>query len=114
MRRLVRIALYLAAALAALALIAFLAAVLIIPSQWFHDKVRDRIVSEVERSTGGRAEIGSFTFDWRSLKARIAPFTLHGTEPAGEALAPRRRHRGRLEVPLRRAARRRYRVTPRR
>ena len=85
MSRPLRVGLYVAGAFAGLVLIALLAAVLIFPSQWFHDQVRDRIVTEVERATGGRAEIGSFTFDWRRLSARIAPFTVHGTEPAGEA-----------------------------
>jgi translocation and assembly module TamB len=41
-------------------------------------------VKAVETATGGRAEAGAIRFDWRNLRARIAPFTLHGTEPAGK------------------------------
>jgi translocation and assembly module TamB len=63
-------------------LIAGLTGVAVVRSAWFREKVRDRIVSEVERSTGGRAEIGSFRFDWHTMTAEVAPFVLHGTEPA--------------------------------
>jgi translocation and assembly module TamB len=59
-----------------------LIAIAVVRSAWFSDRVRERIVSEVERSTGGRAEIGTFRFDWHSLTAEVAPFVLHGNEPA--------------------------------
>ncbi|MEO8126950.1 MAG: hypothetical protein ABI822_07645, partial [Bryobacteraceae bacterium] len=62
-----------------------LAILVILPSDWLQDKVRDRIVSEVERVSGGRVEIGRFHFDWKTLTAEVAPFVLHGKEPAGEA-----------------------------
>jgi translocation and assembly module TamB len=39
-------------------------------------------VSVTERATGGRVEIGSFSYDWRDLTAEVAPFVLHGAEPA--------------------------------
>jgi translocation and assembly module TamB len=67
---------------AALCLIAVLAGVAVVRSAWFREQVRDRIVSEVERATGGRAQIGSFRFDWHTMTAEVAPFVLHGTEPA--------------------------------
>src|ERR1035441_10301968 len=35
--------------------------------------------------TGGRAEIGSFTFDWTHLRAQIRNFVVHGLEPADAA-----------------------------
>src|SRR5579862_6237302 len=57
----------------------------ILQSQWFKDQVRQRIVSVTERATGGRVEIGSFSYDWRDLTAEVAPFVLHGTEPASAA-----------------------------
>jgi translocation and assembly module TamB len=79
-----RIVLTASAALVALVLALFLAAVLILPSSWFREKVRDRIVYEVERLTGGRVEIGEYRFDWGSLTAELKPFVLHGTEPPGE------------------------------
>ena len=57
---------------------------IVVRSSWFHDKVRDRIVEEVEHATGGKAEIGSFQFDWESMTASVRPFVLHGKERAGE------------------------------
>jgi len=44
-----------------------------------------RLITEAERATGGRVEIGSFRFDWRTLTARIDRFVIHGTEPTGAA-----------------------------
>jgi len=54
----------------------------VLRSAWFREQVRARIVNTVETATGGRAEAGSFDFDWSRLRARIRNFTLHGTEPA--------------------------------
>ena len=59
-----------------------LAGLLVLQSDWFRNKVRERIVSEIEDSTGGRVEIGAFHYDWRRLTAEVAPFTLHGKEAA--------------------------------
>jgi len=59
-----------------------LAGVLVLRSDWFRDKVRDRIVAEVEKATGGRAEIRGFRFDWRQLRAEVDGFVLRGSEPA--------------------------------
>lgn len=79
-----RIALF--SGLGALALLAIAAVclVLVFRSARFRDAVRDRIVSEVERSTGGRAEIGRFDFDWKSLTATVQTLVLHGKEKRGE------------------------------
>ena len=66
-----------------LALLLTIAAVFVARSGWFHEQVRQRIVRETEKATGGRVEIGSFQFDWRTLTARLNDFTIHGTEPAG-------------------------------
>lgn len=67
-----------------LLLITGIAVVALLRSTWFHDAVRDRIIAEAAKATGGRAEIGRFEFDWRTLEARVAPFTLHGKEKPGE------------------------------
>lgn len=80
-----KIFVYVAAAIAGLVLVLLSSIVLILPSDWFRDKVRARIVAEVERASGGRAEVGSFRFDWTTLTAEVAPFVLHGTEPPSEA-----------------------------
>lgn len=85
MRPIARILLLGAGSLAGILLILVTAALLILPSEWFRDKVRSRIVTEAERVSGGRVEIGSFRFDWTNLVAEVAPFVLHGTEPSGEA-----------------------------
>src|SRR5690349_18293899 len=72
-----------AAVLAGLALAAVVAAILAVRSDWFREKVRGRIVAEVQKATGGRAEIGAFRFDWKQMRAEVDGFVLHGTEPAG-------------------------------
>src|ERR1700676_5179501 len=61
------------------------AALLIVRSGWFRELVRQRIVSEVEAATGGRVEVGNFSFKWETLTAKISPLVLHGIEPASEA-----------------------------
>ena len=84
MSRRSRIALVAAAALAGLVLIVVIGAVLTLRSSWFREKVRARIVDEVERATGGRTELGSFSMDWTHLRAEVRNFVLHGTEPPGK------------------------------
>jgi len=83
-RRFSRIALRASAALAALLVIVVLAGIIVLRTQWFHDRVRERIVTEIQDATGGRVDIGAFTFDWRTLTAGVRDFTLHGTEAPGE------------------------------
>jgi translocation and assembly module TamB len=68
--------------MALLVLLAWGAGVAVLRSAWFYEKVRARIVTEVEKATGGRVELASFRFDWKTLRADVAGFTLHGTEPA--------------------------------
>lgn len=77
------------AAISALSLLGLLlaiaiAAVLVFRSDWFRNRVRERIVAEVEKATGGRAEIGKFDFDWRTLRAQVDDFVLHGAEQADQ------------------------------
>jgi len=67
----------------ALLLAAALGAVLLVRSAWFQEKVRQRLVAEAERITGGQVRLGSFGFDWTRLEARLGEFELRGTEPAG-------------------------------
>lgn len=70
-----------AGSLAVLALGLVLSVVLTLRSDWFREKVRQRIVAEVEKATGGRSEIGAFHFDWKQLRATVDGFVLHGSEP---------------------------------
>jgi translocation and assembly module TamB len=73
-----------AGGLAGLALGGAVAAILVLRSAWFYEKVREGLVSTVETATGGRVEAGSFQFDWKRLRAEIGMFALHGTEPPGK------------------------------
>ena len=79
-----KIVLYTAAGLATAALMAAFAGVMALRSAWFRQRVRARIVGEVEQASGGKAELGSLRFDWRTMTARVSRFRLHGTEPPGE------------------------------
>src|ERR1017187_8525141 len=67
-----RIFLRVVGALAALVLLAGIAAIFVVQSDWFYDKVRQRIIGTVETATGGRVELGSFRFDWQHMLAGIA------------------------------------------
>src|SRR5579883_824474 len=77
-----KILLFLLGGLAGLLLLVAIAAVIIVQTQWFRDTVRAKIVAAVEEATGGRVEIGSFSFDWHHLRALVRDFVVHGTEPA--------------------------------
>ena len=84
MSRRAKIAFWAAGTVAGLLAVLALAVVLILPSAWFREKVRERLIAEVERATGGRVEIGAFYWDWRRLHVQVRPFVLHGTEAAGQ------------------------------
>jgi translocation and assembly module TamB len=75
-----------AIALAALIVVLALAGILVVRSGWFQNYVKQSIVTSVEDSTGARAEIGTFHFDWTCLSAVATDLVIHGTEPP--AVAP--------------------------
>ena len=52
----------------------------VIRSAWFATYVGKKIISVTEEASGGRAELGTFVFDWRQLRARVTHFVLHGKE----------------------------------
>jgi translocation and assembly module TamB len=85
MRKLGRILLRTIVALIILAIASAIAGVLVFRSGWFREKVRERIIAEVQKSTGARLEIGNFNFDWEHLSATLSSVALHGKEPADEA-----------------------------
>src|SRR5690348_11726809 len=68
--------------LIALALTVLIAAIITLQSNWFKNNVRERIIAEVETTTGGHVEIGQFNYTWHNFTAEVAPFVLHGTEPS--------------------------------
>jgi translocation and assembly module TamB len=80
-----KIALIVAASIAGLAVVLFVAAIIVVQSGWFRNMVRGKLVSAVEEATGGRAEVGSFSFDWTHLRAVVHDLVLHGSEPPGAA-----------------------------
>ncbi len=92
MRRKINRLTIVAGSLAGLALIALLGTVWMVRTEWFQNYVREKIISSVEDSTGGKVDVGDFRFDPHTLTATVTDFVLHGTEPPGAApllLAPR-------------------------
>ncbi|MDQ6663919.1 MAG: translocation/assembly module TamB domain-containing protein [Acidobacteriota bacterium] len=84
--------------LAAFILVVFVAAIVIVQTDWFRNFVKRKIVAATEESTRGAVEIGSFAFDWTHMRAVVDDFVIHGTEPAGSAPLVRA---ARVEVHLR-------------
>lgn len=70
--------------LAGLTILIMAAGIAVFRSAWFYELVRSRIVQEVEKTTGGRAEVASYSFRWETLTAQIDGFVLHGTEASGQ------------------------------
>ncbi len=97
MSRRVRVVLIVGGSIFALLLLLGVTGLLVVQSRWFHDKVRDRIVTTAETATGGRVEIQRFDFDWHTLTATLAGVTIHGTEPAAD---PPLLHADRLVIGL--------------
>lgn len=60
------------------------AGVFVVRSAWFAEKVRERIVRELQNATGGEVEIASFRFDWSKLEARVDGILIHGLEEEGQ------------------------------
>jgi len=83
MRRGLKIALIAAGSIVVLIFVAVVAGILILRSTWFANQVRQKVITSVERSTGGRVEAPRFRFRWNHLYAEIDNFTIHGLEPAG-------------------------------
>ena len=71
--------------IAAFIVVVVIAVILIVQTGWFRNLVREKIVAATEEGTGGRAEIESFSFNWRALEAVITGFVIHGKEPLGAA-----------------------------
>ncbi len=82
MTRPARIALISAGAVTAILAIAVVAGVVMVRSGWLLEKIRERVVEEAAKATGGRVEIGALRLDWKTLTAEVDNLTIHGTEPA--------------------------------
>ena len=85
MKRFAKVALWSSGVALTALLIATLAGLAIVRTDWFRDKVRERIVREAGTATGGRVEIGAFRFDWRTLTAQFDNLVIHGREAADQA-----------------------------
>src|SRR5579864_6479233 len=59
-----------------------IAGLITVQTDWFKNRIREKIVEVTENATGGRVEIGKFNYDWHGLTAEVAPFIIHGKEPA--------------------------------
>ena len=79
-----KLALIAAGTLAAVFLVGAIVAFALFQSDWFRNKIRERLIAAAEDATGGRAEIGSFEFSWTNMRAEVRNVVLHGTEPAGK------------------------------
>jgi translocation and assembly module TamB len=85
MRLFGRIALRVIAGIIVVALACAIAAVMVFRSGWFHERVRERIIDEIQKASNARVDFGNFTFDWTRLTATAGPIVLHGREAANEA-----------------------------
>src|SRR5438270_10817769 len=54
-------------------------------SSVFEERVRERVIAELERATGGRVELPSFEWHITKLEFVAKDLTIHGSEPPGEA-----------------------------
>lgn len=71
--------------IAALVLLALMGGLTIyLNSDSFRETVRARVIADLERATGGRVEIGSFTWKLSELQFEIHNLTIHGREAAYE------------------------------
>ena len=67
-----------------LILLAFLVAGWYFSSPRFQELVRARVVAQLERSTGGRVELGAFQWNLSQLRFEARKLTIHGKERPGE------------------------------
>ncbi|HEY3825258.1 MAG TPA: hypothetical protein VGL82_11915, partial [Bryobacteraceae bacterium] len=59
--------------------------VIMVRSGWLTETIRERVVTEAEKATGGKVEIGALRVDWKTLTAELDNLVIHGTEPADTA-----------------------------
>ena len=57
----------------------------VLESAWTREKLRTRIITEVDKATGGKTSMNAFDFDWRALKFTSSEFVLRGTEGPEQA-----------------------------
>lgn len=85
MTRPARITLICAGSFVALLAIAAGIGVGVLRSGWLRGEIRNHVIAEAEKATGGKVDIGALQIDWKTLTAQIDDLVIHGTEPAGAA-----------------------------
>jgi len=85
MSRPVRIGIFAFLGLLVLALIVMIAGISILRSDWFFRQVRQGVIAQIEKSTGGRVELPELHWDWRTLTVEARGLVIHGTESPPEA-----------------------------
>ena len=86
-----------------LVVVLVVASIIVMQTSWFHNFVRQKLVSVVEEATGGTVDIGSFAFHWTHLRATVRNFVIHGTEPATAevtVILPDSKVAPRVQIPL--------------
>ncbi len=63
-------------------LLLFIGAALYLSSNGFKNSIRDKVVAELERVTGGRVELRRFRWNLSKLEFDADDLTIHGLEPA--------------------------------
>ena len=58
-------------------------------SSSFRETVRQGVITELRQMTGGKVEVGSFTWNLSTLHFEARNVTIHGREAAGRLLIPR-------------------------
>src|SRR5262245_41318436 len=71
--------------LVALIAVVVIAMFIVVQTDWFRGFVRQKIITATEEGTGGRVEVGSFSFNPTALEAIVTDFVIHGKEPEGAA-----------------------------
>ena len=82
MRKPAKIVAFTLLGLAGLVVVLLGVGVVLVQTPWFKNLIRERIEYVVQRATGGRVEIGAFSYNWHDLTADVQTFVLHGTEQA--------------------------------
>ncbi len=83
MRRAPRIAIIVVVSALAAIVVLFLAVIIAVRTPWVRGAAREYLIAYIEKSTGGRAEVGELSLAPDRLSAEMSDFVLHGTEPAG-------------------------------
>ncbi len=84
MRRLLRWLRWTALSLMLLLAVLATAVFLVLRTEWLREQIRQRIVLEAEKATGGKVAIGRFDFDPNKLEVSVVGFELRGKEPVSD------------------------------